>query len=311
MKIENHWLLKDSPSEKIIINKTTNFQYQIIPQYLIIHYTAGDTSSGAINWFKKTPQEGNPDKICAHIVIDTDGTIIQMAPFNTRCNHAGYSNWNEKTGLNEYSIGIEIVNAGYCEKLDDGSFRRKVSDNPIKYKTYPASNNNENIIKLKHKHKFWNSKDNQYWFKFTNSQIETVSNLSKLLFENYGLTFIVGHDDISVARKPDPGPAFPWDEVKQNIFGKTNQTGTIFLVKSSDGFANFRTKSDITSTVIRELKNGYEVGLIDTFGSWSKVYLVNDLNDVVKKVYNEKTGKTSTQSIKIDGWIHTSLLIKK
>jgi N-acetylmuramoyl-L-alanine amidase len=305
MKIENHWLIGELPTDKVKIDKTTNYQYQIIPKYLIIHYTAGDTAKGAINWFKETPKGKNPDKICAHIVIDLDGTIIQMAPFNTRCNHAGYSNWDGKTGMNEYSIGIEIVNAGYCEKLEDGSFRRKISDDQLKYNTYPASFGTNKIIKLKHKHKFWKSKDNQYWFKFAPEQIEAICNLSKLLFETYGLTFVVGHDDISVARKPDPGPAFPWDEFKQNIFGKTNQTGNVFLVQSKDGFANFRAKADITGTFIRELKNGYEVGLIDTFGSWSKVYLVNDINDVTKKM----DGKN--HSIKIEGWIHSSLLIKK
>jgi N-acetylmuramoyl-L-alanine amidase len=300
MEIEKHWL-KENTVEKITKNPTTNYQYQILPNYLIIHYTAGDKAEGAIDWFKQTPEKGNPDRICAHIVIDLDGTITQLVPFNTRCNHAGYSCWDSRTGINEYSIGIEIVNSGFCEKLTNGSYKRKVGEEkngtPI-YKVYPKSISSE-IIETSHKHKFWTENSNRHWFKFTSMQINAVSRLSKLLIENYQLSFVVGHDDISPGRKPDPGPAFPWDEFKINIFGKTDNIGKVFLVNSdSDGFAEFRTKADKNSSSIKKLKNGHEVGLIETFGQWFKVFLVNDIKEI-------KEGK---QSIKIEGWIHSSLL---
>ncbi len=307
MKIEKHWLVRESQSEKIIKDPTTNYQYQILPKYLIIHYTAGDKADGAVSWFKNTPQEGNPDKICAHIVIDTDGTITQLAPFNTKCNHAGYSYWDGRTGINEHSIGIEIVNQGYCEKLQNGSYRRKVGvnkDKTIVYKQYPATEQNR-IVKLKHKHKFLDDPQSQYWFKFTPEQITAVTKLSKLLFQEYQLIFVVGHDDISVARKPDPGPAFPWDEFKERVFEKIDNTGKIFLINSPDGFANFRINPDKNSTALKKLNNGYEVGLIETFGQWSKVYLANDIKEVIKKV----DGKS--HCIKTEGWIHSSLIKTK
>lgn len=303
MEITKHWL-KESQTDKIQKKETKNFQYQIIPKYLIIHYTAGDTADSAITWFRQTPANGNPDKICAHIVIDIDGTITQLAPFNTRCNHAGYSNWDSRTGINEYSIGIEMVNPGFCEKLEDGTFRRTIGNNkdgtPI-YKSYPATVSNK-ISKLNHKHKFWTNKDNHYWFKFTSNQITAVSNLSKLLIEQYQLTFVIGHEDISTGRKPDPGPAFPWSEFKKNIFGKDDNIGNVFLVKSNtDNFAELRIQADKKATSIAKLKNGYEVELIETYGQWCKVFLVNDIKEI-------KDGK---QSIKIEGWVHSSLLIKK
>lgn len=303
MKIKNHWL-EENLLEKIQRKSSPNFQYQILPKYLIIHYTAGDNADTAITWFRQTPQQGNHDKICAHIVIDLDGTITQLAPFNTRCNHAGYSSWDGRTGMNEYSIGIELVNPGYCEKLPDGSYRRKVSekkDGTPNYKTYSATEKNR-ILDITHKHKFWTDVDNKHWFKFTLEQIVAVSELSRLLVDTYHLSFVVGHDDISPGRKPDPGPAFPWDDFKMRVFNKTDNTGKIYLVNSlSDGFAEFRANPDNNSQSMKKLKNGYEVGLVDTKGQWSKVYLVNDIKDV-------KEGK---QSIKKEGWIHSSLLILK
>lgn len=304
MRIVNHWLSKDSPAEKISKLPTPNFQYQIFPKYLIIHYTAGDEADGAITWFRQESASGNTDKICAHIVIDKDGSITQLAPFDRRCNHADYSSWDGLTGINECSIGIEIVNPGYCEKLTNGNYRRKIGENKdgtAVYKNYPSSEANR-ITRLNHKHKFWNSNENDYWFKFTDAQINAVSQLSKILIEKYQLSFVVGHDDISPARKPDPGPSFPWDQFKINVFGKTDNIGKVFIVQSnSDGIAEFRTKADKNAASLKKLKNGYQVALIETFGQWSKVYLVNDLKDV-------KNGK---QSIKIEGWIHSSLLILK
>lgn len=304
MKIERHWLVAESPSEKISKVPTPNYQYQIMPKYLMIHYTATDTASSAITWFKQTASQGNSDRVCAHIVLAPDGTITQMAPFNTRCNHAGYSAWDGRTGMNEHAIGIEIVNPGYCEKLGNGSYRRAIANKPDGtpiYKTYPSSEKSR-IVPLKHKHKFWTGKDNQHWFLFTPEQIAAAAKLSKLLIDHYQLSFVVGHDDVSPGRKPDPGPAFPWDEFKSKVFGQPDSIGKIFVVSSlTDGYANFRTQAGSGSTVIKKLKTGYEVGLVETYGRWCRVYLVNDIKDV-------KNGK---HSIKTEGWVHASLLVPK
>lgn len=295
MKIENHWLVAEANTEKIIKNPTDNARHNITPSYLIIHYTAGDTASSAIDWFKSVPP-ANPDRIAAHIVVDTDGTITQLVPFNRRANHAGYSNWNGTSGMNIYSIGIEIVNPGFVEKLSDGTFKRRITKTSSKI--YPASTASK-IIQTKHKHKFWTDKENEYWFKFPQAQLKAVYELSKTLINHYHLINAIGHDDISPARKPDPGPAFPWDDFKLAVFGKTDNVGKIFVVNSSDGHANFRTDHDTGATLIKKLNNGYEVGLIETFGQWCKVYLVDKKSDVVD---------SSGQSIKSIGWIHGSLL---
>jgi N-acetylmuramoyl-L-alanine amidase len=53
------------------------------------------------------------------------------------------------------------------------------------------------------------------------------------------------------------------------------------------------------------LAKGYEVGLIETNGQWSKVYLVNSQAEVLQNV----EGKL--RSIKTIGWIFSSLLSLK
>ncbi|MBC7850632.1 MAG: N-acetylmuramoyl-L-alanine amidase, partial [Chitinophagaceae bacterium] len=81
------------------------------PSYLVMHYTAATTANSAINWFANKNA-----KASAHLLIARDGTVTQFAPFNTITWHAGDSQWTGLIGLNRYSIGIELVNAGRLQK---------------------------------------------------------------------------------------------------------------------------------------------------------------------------------------------------
>lgn len=293
MKIKNHWLEAESTAEKLVISKTKNAGDLIDPDYVVIHYTATDDAPAAVNWFMNT--KDNPDKIAAHIVLDLDGTITQLVPFNQKANHAGTSTWDGVDGFNTHAIGIEIVNAGFVEKLSNGSFKRGT-------KTYPASIANR-IVKTKHKHKFWTAKDNQHWFTFPPAQLQALYKLCKLLFSTYQLVTGVGHDDISPCRKPDPGPAFPWTEFKTQVFGADNNIGNIYTVNTAD--TNLRGAASTTAPSLKKLAKGYEVGLIETNGQWSKVYLVDKKQDVLV------TQGKKVRSIKTVGWIFSALLTPK
>ena len=294
MKIVNHWLAAESADEKIVKSPTDNARNEIDPDYLVLHYTAGDTARSAVDWFMNT--RDNPDKIAAHIVLDMDGTITQLVPFNRRANHAGSSTWDGIENFNFHSIGIEIVNPGYCEKLENGSFRRKVT--ATKNQEYAAARSTD-ILQSTHKHRFWTAKDNRNWFKFPAKQLAALYKMSKVIVDHYQLVTVLGHDDIAPLRKPDPGPCFNWAEFKTNVLGKPDSVGEIFVVKEND--TNFRVDHSTNSAVIKKLKTGYEVGLIETFGAWNKVYLANEKKELL----------ANDRCIKIIGWIHSSLLVPK
>ena len=302
MKVVRHWLEADQPSEKINILKSRNAGPLIDPDFLVIHYTATDDAQSAINWFMNT--SSNPSNIAAHIVLDRDGTITQLVPFNQRANHAGTSTWDGVDYFNSHSIGIEIVNPGFAERLSNGSFRRligtdRASGNPV-YRSYPAGSP---FVKTVHKHKFWTARDNQHWHDFSPAQMKALYVMSRALFDTYQLVNAVGHDDISPARKPDPGPAFPWAEFKTRVFGANNPVGNIFAVKEAT--VNMRMQPTTNSPVLRKLGRGYEVGLIETNGQWSKVYLADKSSDVLQKAGRE------VRSVKTIGWIFSSLLAPK
>jgi N-acetylmuramoyl-L-alanine amidase len=75
---------------------------------LMFHYT-GMTSCEAALERLCDPES----KVSAHYVIDEDGTVYSLVPEDAVAWHAGVSCWEGKIGMNQRSIGIELVNPGH------------------------------------------------------------------------------------------------------------------------------------------------------------------------------------------------------
>ena len=76
----------------------------VAPKVVVLHYTASSTFSSAFNTFaanRRDVELGELPGVCAHFLIDTDGTIHQLVPLGIMCRHT--------VGLNWTSIGIEHV----------------------------------------------------------------------------------------------------------------------------------------------------------------------------------------------------------
>ena len=52
-------------------------------------------------------------KVSAHWLVDEDGSVLALVPECRRAWHAGVSGWQGRIGLNDSSIGIEVVNPGH------------------------------------------------------------------------------------------------------------------------------------------------------------------------------------------------------
>ena len=52
-------------------------------------------------------------RVSSHYVVDEDGTTYRLVAEHRRAWHAGISYWRGHTGVNDTSIGIEIVNPGH------------------------------------------------------------------------------------------------------------------------------------------------------------------------------------------------------
>jgi N-acetyl-anhydromuramyl-L-alanine amidase AmpD len=72
---------------------------------IVIHATANSTLQGVIAWFNNPQAQAS-----AHYTIDKDGTLVQHVQDSNRAWHAGVSSWQGRENLNDWSIGIELVN---------------------------------------------------------------------------------------------------------------------------------------------------------------------------------------------------------
>lgn len=75
--------------------------YHLEPSMVVLHFT-DSSAQAAINHFSQDiPQSGWLPGVCAHYVVDQDGTIYQLVPTNIMCRHA--------VGVNHEAIGIEVA----------------------------------------------------------------------------------------------------------------------------------------------------------------------------------------------------------
>lgn len=89
---------------------------------IVFHATATDRLNPVINEFKNKRSE-----LSAHYIVGKDGTIVQMVPLECRAWHAGVSSYNGKRNVNDFSIGIELVNLNDGkDKYTDAQYRSLV-----------------------------------------------------------------------------------------------------------------------------------------------------------------------------------------
>lgn len=161
---------------------------------IIIHYTASSNAISAANYL------ANPKKnVSAHMVIGRNGSLFQIVPFCFQAWHAGRSHYGELINLNKFSIGIELDNAGRLEKKNN----QYVSWFGGIYLPENVYIHNPGLKET-------------YWHKYTEEQLHALVEVCKSIREEYGISTILGHSDIT-SRKMDPGPAFPMEEIRKLI----------------------------------------------------------------------------------------------
>ena len=139
-------------------------------RFLVLHYTVADTPAS----IKILTQQ----QVSSHYLLTDEATpkIYRLVDENRAAWHAGNSSWKNFTQLNNSSIGIEIVNAGW-----------KDTPQGRVYAPFPQAQIDALVPLLK----------------------EIVARHG-IAPEN-----VLGHSDIAPLRKQDPGPQFPWQLLAQ------------------------------------------------------------------------------------------------
>ncbi|MCS3529709.1 N-acetylmuramoyl-L-alanine amidase [Chryseobacterium sp. JUb7] len=194
-------------------------------RYLILHYTAlpDDKSITVLT----------QQSVSAHYLVNNtgDNEIYQLVDENKRSYHAGVSAWRNDKNLNDTSIGIEIVNAGYT-----------------------ADATGKRIFAV-----------------FNDDQVKKVAALAKDIITRYNIppTNVLAHSDIAPTRKQDPGPMFPWkklyDEYQIGMWYDEASKQNFVSLGQVDFAAKYNEPSFVYSVQTALQKFGYA---LDLSGKW-------------------------------------------
>jgi len=164
--------------------------------YLVIHATAEDFAESLR---LLTIRTANP--VSSHYLVpeindpsyaDTELRVYSLVPERRRAWHAGLSFWAGEEALNNRSIGIEVVNEFDCTGTDV----------PLE---------EINLVEV-----------DCIFPDYSDQQIDLLIGLIKeILARNpdIGPVDVVGHSDIAIMRKSDPGPKFPWQRLYEEGIG--------------------------------------------------------------------------------------------
>jgi N-acetylmuramoyl-L-alanine amidase len=249
MKIKNHRLMNDDGSPCPFV-KSPNVGGSVQHKFLVMHYTAGASAQESVEWMA-SPKA----KASAHVVIGRDGSVTQMVPFDRVAWHAGISSWEGFEGINQYSLGIEMDNAGQLTRVGD------------RWRAwFGADYDNSQVIEAVHK---FQSKPSG-WEIYTPQQIDSALQVAGLLIGTYGLREVIGHEDIAPGRKCDPGPAFPMASFRAKLMGRADdqpvvyETTTDLNIRSGPGMQF----STLTGS---PLPSKTQVRFISAQGNWWQV----------------------------------------
>ena len=139
-------------------------------RFLVLHYTVANTPAS----IKILTQQ----QVSAHYLLTDEAQpkIYRLVDENRAAWHAGNSSWKNFTQLNNSSIGIEIVNAGW-----------KDTPQGRVYAPFPQAQMDA-LLPL----------------------VKDIVARHGIAPEN-----VLGHSDIAPLRKQDPGPQFPWQRLAQ------------------------------------------------------------------------------------------------
>ena len=172
-------------SNNYIIVDSENYDSRV--KYLVIHYTS-ESLEDSINLL--TTKKDHP--VSAHYLIAEDAKIYQLVSETKRAWHAGKSFWRGERGLNDSSIGIEIVNKSGC------------------------------MMPMERLITFYEILEYCNFVEYPKVQINQLIKLSKEIIARHPRIKpynIVAHSDIAPTRKIDPGPLFPWKDLADQGVG--------------------------------------------------------------------------------------------
>lgn len=161
------------------------------PRGVVIHYTAGRFHQGGTS--ARQSLQAMSEKGLGCLVMDTDGKIYRAEnqQLNQVAFHAGKSQWEDKTKISYYCVGIEVCCAGLLDQNGEAWFGEVIP----KGQRREIKTRDGNIAPGTY-HMF--------------STLQEAALINFCLWQvatnpDFDIDWIVGHDEIAPDRKTDPG----------------------------------------------------------------------------------------------------------
>lgn len=178
----------------VVVIPSANYNSRV--DYLVIHATSEDFAESLRLLTQPT---ANP--VSSHYLVPApfdptyprnDLRVYQLVPELDRAWHAGVSYWAGESALNDRSIGVEVVNEFKCTGTSNPIEETAPEDFECEFPSY----DDDQIALL-------------------------IELLSEILdrFPSIDPIDVVGHSDIAILRKSDPGPRFPWQQLYEAGIG--------------------------------------------------------------------------------------------
>lgn len=160
-------------------------------EFVIFHHTCSYNLKNTASYFKS---EG----VDIHFLVGHDGAVIQMVPLNKAAAHAGNSSWGGYSGLNNYSIGVEVINIGPLTKKGE--------------KFFDCYNREWKGGVRKRKGQGY-----EFWEPFTDAQEKACMEIAWYCHKVLGISVdkMLAHYEVSPGRKNDPYGGFSYGDMEE------------------------------------------------------------------------------------------------
>lgn len=239
-------LLADGRAVEMIPSPYVSGRFAAAPTILVMHFTYGASASSSAEWFRSSENKGSS----AHVVIERDGATLQCVPFDVVAWHAGTSSWKGKTALNRSAVGIEMANWGYLERKGAG------------WASYTGVPIADPVIAVHRNGNPDGSRSPIGWEPYPEAQFAAAVAIARALVAAYGITEIVGHDDIAPDRKWDPGPAFDMERFRREVFG----AAPVAAPAEPTGSGDAAPRAVVTDEDVQRALNALGYGPLDVDG---------------------------------------------
>jgi len=226
LSITNHWV-DGLPEKQLLHNGASQ-----IPRLVVIHYSVTNTVQEAVNTL-------NAQRLSYHILIAKSGEAFQTRRFTKTAAHPGLSNWKQisevglGTSVQVGSIGVCLMNKGFAFDANSPHGPGKLIYNP-------------------------DDATMQEWERYPAAQIAACRKIVRDLIDNYQIDEVVGHHDVAIMGKFDPGPLFDIAGLNALITSQP-RLGFPTRVASPDGSVTLRRGPSSDSPAIAQLNNGRTV----------------------------------------------------